>query len=457
MPNNKRNDDQFSRFSLDDDDEFKEYFGSNRKGGASKGPRDGKIGYFNEDESYQEKPSQENHLHSEKNRYEARDYRPVRQRRDARTGFLGGIMYFVFVISVSVILACIAWMAASDILALNKEEITAEVTLEEDFFSQGTREITDEDGITTTENAQVADIDAVAKALKDAGIIEYKILFKFYAAISNTKYKIDPGTYELSTIYDYRAIVKKMQFGSDSQVRTTVTFPEGFNVHEIFRLLEENKICRYDDLIECAASYEFSTEKYPFLEGIPYGEASRLEGFLFPDTYEFYQGMTPNAAIDTFLQIFKLRMTAEILEWIESSGYSYRDIINIASMIEKETSGSEEDRRNIASVIYNRLKAGETLGVDATSIYSHHDYEGDVTEMINTWVADTSDPYNTRYNLGLPPTPISNPGIASITAALKPNSTNYYFYALDEAANEHKFFTNSTDFENFVATQSYGQ
>lgn len=388
-------------------------------------------------------------------RLEERDYRPVRQRRDSRTGFLGGFMYFIFIISISIILACLGWMAASDVLALNKADLTAEVIIPEEIFSQGTRETENEDGTVTVESVEVADIGEVAAILKNAGIIEYKTLFRLFSSISNAQYKIDPGTYTLSTQFDYRAIVKKMQFGSDSQVRTKVTFPEGFTVQQIFKRLEENKICKFNELMECAANYEFSTERYPFLEGIPYGDASRLEGFLFPDTYEFYQGMTPQAAIDTFLQIFKARITAEMLDWIDESGFSYREIINIASLIEKETSGSDEDRKNISSVIHNRLRSGWALGVDATSIYNHQDYEGDPRDMIDAWVADYSDPYNTRQDPGLPPTPISNPGISSITAALKPNDTGYYYYALDTATREHRFFTNDTDFNNFRATQSY--
>lgn len=386
---------------------------------------------------------------------EERDYRPVRQRRDSRTGILGGFMYFVFVVSISVILACVGWMAASDVLALNKAPREAEVVIPEEVFSTEVIDKENADGTIVNESAQTADMGEVAAILKNAGIIEYKTLFRFYSFISDAKYKIDPGTYSLSTEFDYRAIVKKMQFGSESQVRTKITFPEGFNIHQIFTRLEENKICKYDDLIECAANYEFSTERYPFLEGIPYGDATRLEGFLFPDTYEFYQGMTPQSAIDTFLQIYKARITAEMLDWIESSGYSQRDIMNIASMIEKETSGSTEDRKNIASVIFNRLKAGMSLGVDATSIYSHWNFDGDYATMIDTWVADSSDPYNTRTNLGLPPTPIGNPGIASINAALKPNNTNYYYYALNSSTGEHEFFTNSNDFNAFVASQSY--
>lgn len=373
---------------------------------------------------------------------------PITKRRDSKTGCLGGLMYFIFILSVSIILACVGWMAASDVFALNKEAMTAEVTLPEDIFTQKQVEVKDADGnVTGQKTVNVADIGKVAQILKDAGIIEYKSLFKLYSAISHAKEKMDPGTYKLSTEYDYRAIVKKMQFGSDSQVRTMVTFPEGFTMDEIFRRLEENKICKYQDLMDCAANTEFS---YKFLEGIPLGDAKRLEGFLFPDTYEFYQGMTPEAAIDTFLQIFHYKLTAEMWELAKAKGLSIRDVVNIASMIEKEAANDEE-RAKIASVIYNRLKANMPLGIDATIQYILPEHK----ESLTAEDLAIDSPYNTRKNLGLPPTPIANPGMASIMAALKPASTNYYYYALDKSTGTHRFFASASEFNAFVATQKY--
>lgn len=373
---------------------------------------------------------------------------PIGVRRDKKTGCLGGMMYFVFIVSVSIILACLGWMAASDVLALNKEARTVEVTLPEEIFTPSTRDILDADGnVVKTVNINVAEIGKIATILKDAGIIEYKSLFLLYSGISNAKEKMDPGTYSLSTEYDYRAIVKKMQFGSDSQVRIMVTFPEGFTVKDTFQRLEENKICKYEDLMDCAANVEFN---YRFLEGIPMGDASRLEGFLFPNTYEFYQGMTPEAAIDTFLQIFHKKLTAEMWELAEAKGLSMRDVVNIASMIEKEAANDDE-RKIIASVIFNRLKAGEKLGIDATILYDMPERKEKLTA--EDFQRDT--PYNTRMYAGLPPTPIANPGIASIMAVLKPDTTNYMFYALDTATGTHKFFTNASEFNAFVATQNY--
>ncbi len=380
---------------------------------------------------------------------EMRDYHPIRFRRDGKTGCLGGLMYGVFVISVSIILACVGWMFASDVLALNKPEVTASVTIPEEAFSEKEVEVTDEEGnVVGTETVQSADIDYVATALKDAGLIEYKFLFKLFSLISDADVKIDPGTYELDTSLDYRALITKMQIGSESQVETTVTFPEGFTMYQIFQRLEENNICSVEDLYDAAANYDYS---YSFLDDIPLGDASRLEGFLFPDTYNFYEGMSATAAIDVFLLNFHNKLTADMLEQAEAMGMTLREVVTVASMIEKEAANDDE-RALIASVIYNRLAIDMPLQIDATSLYTHPDHEGEPTqEMLD----DASDPYNTRINTGLPPTPIASPGAASLTAAFQPASTSYYYYALDTETNTHQFFTNSTDFENFLATQNY--
>jgi len=380
--------------------------------------------------------------------YVKRTASPISKRRDKKTGCLGGLMYFIFIVSVSIILACVGWMAASDVLALNKEIKSVDVTLPDTIFTEKQVEVKNADGnVTGTKTVNVADIGEVAKILKDAGIIAYKPLFVLYSGISDAKEKMDPGTYTLSTEYDYRAIVKKMQFGSDSQVRTMVTFPEGYTMKQIFQKLEDNKICKYDDLMNCAANTEFN---YKFLESIPLGDATRLEGFLFPDTYEFYEGETPEATIDTFLQIFHYKLTAEMWDLAETKGLTMRDIVNIASMIEKEAANDDE-RATIASVIYNRLKANMALGIDATIQYALPEHKEELTQED----LELDSPYNTRKNVGLPPTPIANPGFASITAALKPATTTYLYYALDTATGTHKFFKNAAEFNAFVATQDY--
>lgn len=377
-----------------------------------------------------------------------RDYRPVRQSREYRSGCLGGLMYFVFVVCVSVVLACLAWMAASDALALNKDTFTAVVSLPMNIFDSETVDTFDESGNKTgTKRVTSADIDYVAEELKAAGLIEYKWLFEFFCKISNADTKLDPGEYELSSSFDYRALIKNMQVGSGATVTISVTIPEGFSMHQIFKRLEENKVCSYEDLMEAAANYSYN---YEFLTGIPEGDATRLEGFLFPDTYEFYVGMQASSAINKLLENFHYKMSDELLAQMSAMGLDIRTVVNMASLIEREAANDNE-RPLIASVIYNRLAVGMPLGIDASILYLYPDHDGAPTgEML---AEDT--PYNTRLYNGLPPTPIANPGLASIQAVLAPESTSYYYYALDTATGQHRFFTNSGEFDAFVATQNY--
>lgn len=365
-----------------------------------------------------------------------------------RTGCMGGIMYFVFVICVSVVLACVAWMAASDALALNKPMFETTVTLPPEIFKSETVDTFDEDGNKTgTKRINVADMDYVADQLKEAGLIEYKWLFNFFGDISHADKKLSPGEYELKSSYDYRALITHMRAGADSALTVDVTIPEGFTMHQIFKRLEENNVCSYEDLMEAAANYKYN---YSFLENKEEGSASRLEGFLFPETYQFYVDMQASSAINKFLDVFYMRFDSEMTNLLNNMGLNMDDVITIASMIEKEAA-SDDERGYIASVIYNRLNAGMPLGIDATLLYEYPDHEGAPTaEMLQK-----DSPYNSRIHTGLPPTPICNPGLPSIKAALQPEDTNYYYYALDTETGTHRFFETEGEHSAFVATQNY--
>lgn len=377
-----------------------------------------------------------------------RDYRPVRRSHEYRSGCLGGMMYFVFILCVSVVLACLAWMAASDMLALNKDSFTATVNLPSSIFESKTVDKFDEDGNKTgTERVTTADIGYISDALKQAGLIEYKWLFEAFCKISHADKKVSPGEYELQSSFDYRALIQNMRSGSDSALTVDVTIPEGFTMHDIFLRLEENKVCSYDDLMEAAANYKFN---YSFLEGLEAGDASRLEGFLFPDTYQFYVGEQASSVINKFLMAFYNKLDADMLKRAQDMGMSIKDVVTVASMIEKEAANDDE-RATIASVIYNRRNAGMPLGIDATILYLYPDHEGGPTaEML-----EVDSLYNTRIYTGLTPTPICCPGIASINAALQPQTTDYYYYALDTESGTHRFFTNLADQQSFAATQNY--
>ncbi len=381
---------------------------------------------------------------------EERDYRPIRFSRSGRLGCLGGIMYATFILCLSVALACFAWMAACDILALNKGDTKMSVVLSDDYFSEEEVDVLDEEGnVVGSETVLLADISAVSQLLRDSGIIEYPWLFKIFAQVSNADKKIDPGTYELSTRYDYRALVKNLQKSTGlKEIRDAVTFPEGYTMYQIFHKLEAEGVCSVEDLYDAAANYHYD---FSFLDDSTLGDARRLEGFIFPNTYDFYVGESASSVISKFLNTFHRQLYADMYVICDNLGITFYDAIKIASMIEKEAANDDE-RAIIASVIYNRIRVGMTLGIDATVLYEHPEHVG---VQIPAEILEKDSPYNTHTRTGLPPTPICNPGLASIEAALHPASTSYYYYALDTETGTHKFFHYYNDFQNFVNTQDY--
>ena len=184
-------------------------------------------------------------------------------------------------------------------------------------------------------------------------------------------------------------------------------------------------------------------------------ELTRLEGYLFPDTYDFYVGEKPASALKRLLNNFASRLDEDRMAKVEASGRSLEEIIIIASLIEKETDGS--DQANIASVIYNRLDGpgdkGGTYGmlqIDASLLYALPDHEGAITATD----LQTDSKYNMSKYAGLPPTAIANPGMTAIDAALEPADTDYYYYALGKDY-RHRFFTNYGDHSAFVASSEY--
>ncbi len=227
-------------------------------------------------------------------------------------------------------------------------------------------------------------------------------------------------------------------------------------MHQIFLRLEENGVSTYNELVEAAAEYNFSYDFLPDSDELEELSAqnialsSRLEGFLYPDTYEFYVGMQASSAISKLLDTFNRRFSDDMRQQAENIGLTIPDVVKVASLIEKEAANDEE-RPIIASVIYNRLNAGMYLGIDSTVLYPYPEHEGAPTGTM----LETDGPYNSRMRLGLPPTAICSPGYMSINSALYPESTNYFYYALDTETGKHRFFTNSTEFDSFVATQNY--
>ena len=323
------------------------------------------------------------------------------RRREQRSGCLGGLMYFLFILCLSVALAFFAWMAASDVMALNKRSFSTTVTLPASAFTYEEVAVTADDGAVTTKNVTHADIDAVSDALYRAGLIQYKWLFSLYCRVSNADTRFDPGEYELKSSYDYRALVQNMREGAGGITTVDVTIPEGFTMLDIFTRLEENKVSTMSEFMSAAAGYNF---RYDFLDDGSYAGATRLEGYLYPDTYQFYVGMEASSAINKLLNNFYYKFNADMRSQADKMGYSVGDIVTIASIIEKEAK-LEDDRAYVASVIYNRLNANMSLGMDTTILYLYQDHEGEPT-------AEMERVYNTVLKAQMAVLEAARPGVS---------------------------------------------
>ena len=249
------------------------------------------------------------------------------RKKTHRTKAASALLYVLFVVGLSAVLATVGWIWANDLLALNKEYTSAIVKVENDEkFSD------------------------VVDSLKDNGLIEYKFLFHLYGLFSNASDKITPGTYELNTDMDYRALVTNMSSSSSTRQTIDITIQEGYTIDQIFRLLEEKGVTTVEQLQDMSANWDYN---FSWLKDLPLGDYHRLEGYLFPDTYTFYLGEDPKYVINKMLVNFESKMEDYMDQFNEESKYSIHDIVTIASMIEKETDG--EDYAKISSVIYNRL------------------------------------------------------------------------------------------------------
>jgi len=350
--------------------------------------------------------------------------KPLRLRRERKTGCIGGILYAAFIISVSLVLGSLLWMAAADVLGFGSVDEQVNVVIPNNF-----------------EMADVTDI------LYEAGLIRHRLVFNMYASFSNAEERIVPGTFVLNKNFDYRALVQGMTPRAGQRIEVSVTIPEGFTLLQIFNLLDNYGVASADELWYAATNHDFD---FHFLDSETIGDSIRLEGFLFPNTYMFFLNSSATSVLNRLLREFDRRFTEEMVERAEEMGFTVREIVIIASMIERET-GSHEESPRIAAAIYNRLANPGTfplLQIDATIQYA----------VQGTGLPATTDldhPFNTYIHPGLPPGPIANPGMHSINAALHPLDTNEFFWALN-LEGTHNFFATYAEHRAFVQSDQFG-
>ena len=275
----------------------------------------------------------------------------------------------------------------------------------------------------------------VLNKLSEEDKIKNEFLVKLYLKIRGIKPEVLAGTYKLDKSMTLDEIITLLS--NDSTIgKIYITIPEGYTIDDIATELEENNICSSEDFINSVKNYDLPA----YVSNNP-NKRYNLEGFLFPDTYSFNENENADFVVKTMINRFE-----EVWqELVQSLNLSIADdeiekIVNVASIIEKEAVVDSE-RSLISSVIYNRIAIEMPLQIDATVIYSY----GYHIEKMYEKHLEIDSPYNTYMYYGLPIGPISNPGRASLMAALKPEKTDYLYYLL-ESEYTHYFTDNYDDF-----------
>lgn len=223
-------------------------------------------------------------------------------------------------------------------------------------------------------------------------------------------------------------------------VRTiTLTIPEGYTRAQTAELVRDEGL---------RGNYEQASVSSPYLDPAKYGakDAKSLEGFLFPDTFELEKRASVSSLVQLQLEDFRRRIKGVDMGYARSKNLTTYDVITIASLVEEEAQ-LESERPLVAAVIYNRLRDGMPLGIDATVRFATGNYTQPLTES----ELEVDSPYNTRLNAGLPPGPIGSPGLASIEAAARPAKVDYLFYVVEPGScGEHAFSATEAEFQQDV-------
>jgi len=279
----------------------------------------------------------------------------------------------------------------------------------------------------------------IAADLKQAGLIDSVTVFRFRLARSGSAPYLKAGTHQLTAGYNYdRLILILTQTPSVTAIK--VVIPEGSNIDRIAAILQDQiglSATTFSAYAKSAAS-DFK-QQYPYLESAYNGS---LEGYLFPDTYQFNKGSTPQDICAEMLGRFD--QVWATLQASDRSNYSTAQLVTVASLVEKEASVPSE-RPLVASVIYNRLGQSMRLQLCSTVQMLLPDPSKNKLRLTDADLA-TPSPYNTYLHAGLPPGPITNPGKAALQAAINPAKTSYLYFVLTGKDGSQTFASTSEEF-----------
>ena len=287
----------------------------------------------------------------------------------------------------------------------------------------------------------------VGERLFKAGVISGKYYLAYYLWKNGQLHSLVAGVYEFSLDLKIPEVSRIITGGEVASTRIPITFPEGWTIKQMAARLSNNGF-KGDEFLSLANDPPSDLlNKYKFLSEIPKGKT--LEGYLFPDTYYFAKDATTEDIISKMLNNFDAKINDNMLTEISKQGKSLYDIITMASIVEGEVK-TDDDRKIVAGLFWNRLKVGQALGSDATLEYvlGTNDKQHSIAQT------KIDSPYNTYLYKGLPPGPVSNPGISAINAVIYPADTQYNYFLSDPKTGKTIF---SNTFEQHVANKAkYG-
>jgi len=341
------------------------------------------------------------------------------------------VVYIIFVLIVSVFLSMTVIAVANDIYAFVKSDEVVEVTIPE-----------------------YATLEDVSEVLYKNDIIKYPTVFKLYAVAEHDNGEFLAGTYSVTPMMNYATLLAEFKEKPVSGT-ATITIPEGYSTDEIINLMVANGIGTREGYIDVIQNYEFD---YWFIDemeasGRTANRLYRLDGYLFPDTYEFYKSSSEATVINKLLKRFSQIFTREYRDQCAALGYTVDEMITLASMIEKEAA-SPSEFFHVSSVFHNRLNnpwSFPRLESDATVLYIIAHDKGERPKTVTPEDLQYQTLYNTYMYEGLPPGPIANPSASAMLAALSPVSSNYYYFYYMSSQGRTVYSATKNEHDNYIA------
>ena len=287
----------------------------------------------------------------------------------------------------------------------------------------------------------------IADKLKQEGFIRSKWIFELYVTLRGEASSLKPGEYKFDRA-SVKTIAAALVKGAHQEL--VITLPEGSNIEDLGQILRtQGAKANAFEIFAAMHTFPELESTFPFLKDTT--RISGLEGYLFPDTYHIFANATNEQIATDFLHNFDAKLSPELRQDIRNQNKTIRDIIIMASLIEREVV-SDQDRAMVAGVLWKRIAIGMPLQVDATVLYAKEIQNHATQERLTRDDLTINSPYNTYKYRGLPVGPIGNPGLSAITAAIHPTISPYLYYL--SAPDGRTIFSRTLD-EHNAAKQKY--